>query len=55
MPTTARSMTEALADLAPQPQARSCPPAIGGATRQQSVLAGLEALSRAPPDIVLDP
>jgi 2-C-methyl-D-erythritol 4-phosphate cytidylyltransferase/2-C-methyl-D-erythritol 2,4-cyclodiphosphate synthase len=29
------------------------PPAIGGATRQQSVLAGLEALAAAEPDIVL--
>ena len=29
------------------------PPAIGGATRQQSVLAGLEALAPAEPDIVL--
>jgi 2-C-methyl-D-erythritol 4-phosphate cytidylyltransferase/2-C-methyl-D-erythritol 2,4-cyclodiphosphate synthase len=29
------------------------PPAIGGATRQQSVLAGLEALAPAEPDVVL--
>lgn len=29
------------------------PPVIGGATRQASVLAGLQALQKAPPDIVL--
>ena len=29
------------------------PPAVGGATRQQSVLAGLEALASAAPDIIL--
>jgi 2-C-methyl-D-erythritol 4-phosphate cytidylyltransferase/2-C-methyl-D-erythritol 2,4-cyclodiphosphate synthase len=44
---------EALADLAPAAAAALMPPAIGGATRQQSVLAGLEALEPAGPDIVL--
>lgn len=34
-------------------QARLRPPVVGGATRQASVLAGLEALGRAPPDRVL--
>jgi 2-C-methyl-D-erythritol 4-phosphate cytidylyltransferase/2-C-methyl-D-erythritol 2,4-cyclodiphosphate synthase len=44
---------EALADLAPAAAAALAPPAIGGATRQQSVLAGLEALAAAEPNIVL--
>ena len=35
------------------PRPRSWPRAIGGATRQQSVLAGLESLEPARPDIVL--
>jgi len=43
---------EALADLASKPAAIG-PPAIGGATRQESVLAGLEALAAHAPDIVL--
>jgi 2-C-methyl-D-erythritol 4-phosphate cytidylyltransferase/2-C-methyl-D-erythritol 2,4-cyclodiphosphate synthase len=42
-----------LAQLNPEAAARIGPPAIGGATRQQSVLAGLEALGEAQPDIVL--
>ncbi len=44
---------EALADLASKPAAAIGPPAIGGATRQESVLAGLEALAAHAPDIVL--
>jgi 2-C-methyl-D-erythritol 4-phosphate cytidylyltransferase/2-C-methyl-D-erythritol 2,4-cyclodiphosphate synthase len=44
---------EALADLAPAAAAALMPAAIGGATRQQSVLAGLEALAAAEPNIVL--
>ncbi len=40
---------QALADLSPQSKAAIGPPAIGGATRQQSVLAGLEALAAARP------
>ena len=44
---------EALADLAPGAAAALIPAAIGGATRQQSVLAGLEKLEPARPDIVL--
>ena len=44
---------EALAHLAAAATAALGPPAIGGATRQQSVLAGLEALAPAQADIVL--
>ena len=44
---------EALAHLSPVARAAIGPPAIGGATRQQSVLAGLEALVSAGPDLVL--
>jgi 2-C-methyl-D-erythritol 4-phosphate cytidylyltransferase / 2-C-methyl-D-erythritol 2,4-cyclodiphosphate synthase len=44
---------EALAHLTPETAAAIGPPAIGGATRQESVLAGLEALAAAAPDIVL--
>jgi 2-C-methyl-D-erythritol 4-phosphate cytidylyltransferase / 2-C-methyl-D-erythritol 2,4-cyclodiphosphate synthase len=44
---------ETLAHLTPDATAALGPPAIGGATRQQSVLAGLEALAAAAPDIVL--
>jgi 2-C-methyl-D-erythritol 4-phosphate cytidylyltransferase / 2-C-methyl-D-erythritol 2,4-cyclodiphosphate synthase len=44
---------ETLAHLTPDAKAALGPPAIGGATRQQSVLAGLEALAAAAPDIVL--
>jgi 2-C-methyl-D-erythritol 4-phosphate cytidylyltransferase/2-C-methyl-D-erythritol 2,4-cyclodiphosphate synthase len=44
---------EALAHLTPTAAARIGPPAIGGETRQQSVLAGLEALVPTAPDIVL--
>ncbi len=44
---------QAVAHLAPSAAAALGPPAIGGATRQQSVLAGLEALAQAEPDIVL--
>jgi len=44
---------EALAHLTPPAAARLGPPATGGETRQQSVLAGLEALAPAAPDIVL--
>ena len=44
---------EALAHLTPDAAAALGPPAIGGETRQQSVLAGLEALVPAAPDIVL--
>ena len=43
----------ALADLAPQARAAIGPPAIGGATRQESVLAGLDALAPSAPGIVL--
>jgi 2-C-methyl-D-erythritol 4-phosphate cytidylyltransferase/2-C-methyl-D-erythritol 2,4-cyclodiphosphate synthase len=41
----------ALAEVGPCP--RLAPPVVGGASRQASVLAGLEALSRDPPDLVL--
>jgi 2-C-methyl-D-erythritol 4-phosphate cytidylyltransferase/2-C-methyl-D-erythritol 2,4-cyclodiphosphate synthase len=44
---------EALTHLGAKAVAAIGPPAIGGATRQQSALAGLEALSAAGPDIVL--
>jgi 2-C-methyl-D-erythritol 4-phosphate cytidylyltransferase/2-C-methyl-D-erythritol 2,4-cyclodiphosphate synthase len=44
---------EALTHLTPDAAAALGPPAIGGATRQESVLAGLEALASAAPDIVL--
>ena len=44
---------EAVAHLRPSAAAALGPPAIGGATRQQSVLSGLEALAAAEPDIVL--
>jgi len=44
---------ETLAHLSPAARAAIGPPAIGGATRQQSVLAGLEALAPAGPDLVL--
>jgi 2-C-methyl-D-erythritol 4-phosphate cytidylyltransferase / 2-C-methyl-D-erythritol 2,4-cyclodiphosphate synthase len=44
---------EALADLKADAATAIGPPAIGGATRQQSVLAGLEALAAAEPEIVL--
>ncbi len=44
---------QALAHLKANAAAAIGPPAIGGATRQQSVLAGLEALAAAEPDIVL--
>jgi len=44
---------ETLAHLSPAARAAIGPPAIGGATRQQSVLAGLEALVPAGPDLVL--
>ena len=44
---------QAIARLTPGAAAALGPPAIGGATRQQSVLAGLEALDAAKPDIVL--
>jgi 2-C-methyl-D-erythritol 4-phosphate cytidylyltransferase / 2-C-methyl-D-erythritol 2,4-cyclodiphosphate synthase len=44
---------EALAHLKPAAAAALGPPATGGETRQQSVLAGLEALVPAAPDIVL--
>ncbi len=43
----------ALARLSPAARAAIGPPAMGGATRQQSVLAGLEALVASGPDIVL--
>ncbi len=39
--------------LTPEAAARFSPPAFGGATRQQSVLAGLEAQSATAPDLVL--
>jgi len=44
---------EALTHLTAEAAAAIGPPSIGGATRQQSVLAGLEALAPAKPDIVL--
>ena len=44
---------DAIARLSPACRAALGPPAIGGATRQQSVLAGLEAQAAARPDIVL--
>jgi 2-C-methyl-D-erythritol 4-phosphate cytidylyltransferase / 2-C-methyl-D-erythritol 2,4-cyclodiphosphate synthase len=44
---------QAAAHLTASAAAALGPPAIGGATRQQSVLAGLEALAVAEPDIVL--
>ena len=44
---------EALSHLTPSAAAAIGSPAIGGATRQQSVLAGLEALEAVRPDIVL--
>jgi 2-C-methyl-D-erythritol 4-phosphate cytidylyltransferase/2-C-methyl-D-erythritol 2,4-cyclodiphosphate synthase len=44
---------QAIAYLRPSAAAALGPPAIGGATRQQSVLAGLEALAAAEPEIVL--
>ena len=44
---------EALASLSPEARAAIGPPANGGATRQRSVLAGLEALAASRPDIVL--
>ena len=44
---------EAMAHLTPAATAALGPPAAGGETRQQSVLAGLEALVPAAPDIVL--
>ncbi len=43
----------ALTFLSPAAAAAFGPPAFGGASRQQSVLAGLEAQSAAPPDLVL--
>jgi 2-C-methyl-D-erythritol 4-phosphate cytidylyltransferase/2-C-methyl-D-erythritol 2,4-cyclodiphosphate synthase len=43
----------ALEFLSPAAAGRFGPPAFGGASRQQSVLAGLEAQSAAPPDLVL--
>jgi 2-C-methyl-D-erythritol 4-phosphate cytidylyltransferase/2-C-methyl-D-erythritol 2,4-cyclodiphosphate synthase len=44
---------EALTHLKADAAAALGPPAIGGATRQQSVMAGLEALDAAEPNIVL--
>ena len=44
---------QAVAYLTPGAAAALGAPAIGGATRQQSVLAGLEAIDAAEPDIVL--
>jgi 2-C-methyl-D-erythritol 4-phosphate cytidylyltransferase/2-C-methyl-D-erythritol 2,4-cyclodiphosphate synthase len=44
---------QSLAHLKPDAAAAIGPPAIGGATRQQSVLAGLDALAAAEPEIVL--
>jgi 2-C-methyl-D-erythritol 4-phosphate cytidylyltransferase / 2-C-methyl-D-erythritol 2,4-cyclodiphosphate synthase len=44
---------DALARLSPSARAAVGPPAIGGATRQRSVLAGLEALAPSGPDLVL--
>ncbi|MGD0639376.1 MAG: bifunctional 2-C-methyl-D-erythritol 4-phosphate cytidylyltransferase/2-C-methyl-D-erythritol 2,4-cyclodiphosphate synthase [Roseiarcus sp.] len=43
----------ALGFLSPAAASRFGPPAFGGASRQQSVLAGLEAQSAAAPDLVL--
>ncbi len=43
----------ALGFLSPAAAGRLGPPAFGGASRQESVLAGLEAQSAAPPDLVL--
>src|ERR1700734_2959013 len=43
---------QAVAHLSASVAAAAGPPAIGGATRQQSVLAGLEAIAGAEPDIV---
>jgi 2-C-methyl-D-erythritol 4-phosphate cytidylyltransferase/2-C-methyl-D-erythritol 2,4-cyclodiphosphate synthase len=42
-----------VAELAPEAAARIVEPTHGGATRQESVLAGLEALRTSPPDLVL--
>lgn len=42
-----------LARLPPRAAAQFGPPAAGGASRQQSVLAGLEAQAAAPPDLTL--
>ncbi len=47
------SYEAALTFLTPAAARRFGPPALGGATRQQSVLAGLEAQSETPPDLVL--
>ena len=44
---------EALAHLSPAARASVGAPAIGGATRQESVLAGLETFAEQKPDIVL--
>ena len=44
---------QAIAHLAPRASAALGQPAIGGTTRQQSVLSGLEALAAADLDIVL--
>ncbi len=44
---------EALAGLSPAAREALGPPAVGGATRQQSVRAGLEALASAKPELVL--
>ncbi len=44
---------EALGHLSPAARAALGPPAVGGASRQQSVLAGLEALAPGAPDLVL--
>jgi 2-C-methyl-D-erythritol 4-phosphate cytidylyltransferase/2-C-methyl-D-erythritol 2,4-cyclodiphosphate synthase len=46
---------EAVAQLTARATAALGAPAIGGATRQQSVLSGLEALVAAEPDIVRGP
>jgi len=43
----------ALRSLPPDARANIGPPSSGGATRQESVRAGLEALAAAPPDLVL--
>lgn len=43
----------ALADLSPELRNRLLPPVVGGATRQASVRAGLDALAAAPPAVVL--
>ncbi|MGH6796985.1 MAG: 2-C-methyl-D-erythritol 4-phosphate cytidylyltransferase, partial [Roseiarcus sp.] len=45
--------SQAVEHLTASASAALRPPAIGGATRQQSVLAGLEALAAEEPDIVL--